>query len=227
LLIDLLILGIFSLIELKGIIYIDDSIEEIHPLMDCIKMHAVCSRSKANTLIFYIILYGWKLVELSFGVYVVMSVSSIGIKKILNETKSQIFGIIFTIFILAIGSIPLLFKGYNDDTGYYAILAVLGLLTGNVMIITNVLPRLIAVYYEMENKYYMTEQDAFKEAMKKEFKDKEDYIKNQYFASKHQVYSLEMMKYDMGLSSINEFSPRGNELMSLEAGRSRSINTNM
>ena len=240
LLLDILILGTFTGIEYKQVKYSNHSTQEIHALLDCVKVLAVCSKSEEITWASYVTLNGWKLIQLLFGVYVVIVVSSIGVKRIsilrnlkkLNETTSQLIGIIFTILVLLIGSIPLLFRGYNDDTEYYLILGILALLTGNVLLIVNMFPRLYAVWHNDEYKYNMTQQDSFKVAMQKEIKQKgEDYIKEIYFQSRNQnnLYSLSMMKQDMGFTSqrnndiIYESPINEMELIALEAARSKSL----
>ena len=186
-LIDILILGIFTGIQVKHVGIQNDELIEINPLYAQQFQHEICVRSDDITKIYWVTLSVWKCIQFVFGFYCALSLSSIGLEQLqkFNETTSQIIAIYVTLVICVISFMIISFKGFNDDTQYYIIFASVILLVSNLVLGVNIIPRLHAVCHGTESKYGKTQTDLFHDELHR--KHRKPKLKQLYRSSIHDV----------------------------------------
>ena len=165
--IDLIILGVFTVIDPKYVGLKNDEIQTVNELQDDQYQHEICARVDGVLTTSYLTIVSvWKCLELIFGIYCALSLSSMGLRQIqkFNETTSQIIGIFFTVFICIVCFIIIEFEDSKDYTQYYVIAASVVLLIGNVVLGVNVISRLAVVVCNGDvSKYSKTQHDLFKD----------------------------------------------------------------
>eukprot|EP01083_Nonionella_stella_P034289 93856_1 len=177
LVIDLIILIIFTSIDPEHVSLVDGAIRSVHALLDVQEQYVYCIKNVDNTQydrIFVFVISGWKGLQLLFGLAVALVVSRITLEHIhkFNETNSQIFAILFTGVVFISAAIPIVFGQVRHPTSYYLVLGIGGLLITNVVLAANVMPRLWAVYKGHEKKFKSNQEDVFKDAMKNAYRNR-------------------------------------------------------
>ncbi len=177
LLIDSIILTIFTILEVEHVVSINGPKYEIHKLLDIQEQYLYCIKDESNKkfdIIFSFVISGWKVIQLLFGLSVALIVSRVSLEymQVFNETNSQIFATMFTIIIFVIGALPLVAGQIKHPTHYFIVMGVAGLLITNVVLGANVVPRLWAVFKGHEQKFQCGQDEAFKSAMKSAFKNR-------------------------------------------------------
>ena len=137
LLVDLLLLTIYTAIEPLQRLYISGSYEDIDELQQLHHIYGSCETTNNTQYIYYGLIALWKIIETLFGIYCALSVTRVGRKELtqFDETTQQLLAILFLIVALCI-ALPV------GALGPAAVIGFLTISVGNVTSTLNMLPRL-------------------------------------------------------------------------------------
>jgi len=149
LIVDLILLTLYTAIEPLQRMYISGSYQQIDELQRVHFIYGSCETTNNSQYIFYALIALWKTIESLFGIYCALSVSRAGFghKSLtqFDETTQQLLAILFLIVALCI-ALPVGALGPSDNPSYfYAVVGFLTISVGNVTMTLNLFPRLYAL----------------------------------------------------------------------------------
>ena len=173
LLIDTLILAIFTILDPDRAILTNGDRYPHHALLDIQEQYAVCAKGldhewdavdvmNSTSYVFLLVIVLWKGMQLVFGGTVAMIVSRSRLDYIhkYDESRAHAISILFAIVVTLMSCIPIILKEVNNPTAYYLDLGICGILITNVVLAANFIPRLWAVYRGKEEVFKQSCPDA-------------------------------------------------------------------
>lgn len=160
--IDILLLTIFTAISPQQRIYKDGLLETVDELRQTQNMYAQCiSPNDSVNYSFYGIMGVYKLLQLLFGIYCCLIVSRIGINEIrkFDETSTQLIAIVISISLFILSIVIIAFLAEYETNWLYSIQSLMILIICNICLSFNLCPRFIAIFKGNEERYRTTPEE--------------------------------------------------------------------
>ena len=220
LLIDTLILVIFTVLDPDRAVLLNGQRYSVHALLDIQEQYAVCAKGwdhewdDEDTISWalFVVITLWKGIQLAFGGTVAMIVSRnrLGFIRQYDESHAQAHSILIVIVVALMGCIPIVLKEVNNPTAYYLDLGICGVLITNVVLAANFFPRLWAVFNGQEEvfKQSCTDAVAFESVVKRLMKKRGQPSMLRLWSAVESQQSAEMVSLrastDSNSSRLNE-----------------------
>ena len=160
--VDILLLIIFTAISPQQRIHKDGLLETVDELRQTQNMYAQCiSPNDSVNYSFYGIMGVYKLLQLLFGIYCCLIVSRIGINEIrkFDETSTQLIAIIISISLFILSIVIIALMNEYETNWIYSIQSLMILIICNICLSFNLCPRFIAIYKGDEERYRTTPEE--------------------------------------------------------------------